>query len=301
MRRILGLWVAVACGEILLLAVGRVGTAVPGPGGLRLSEPGSWSAWLAARPPEEAVVASVRLAGLAAGAYLLVVLGLGIVARSARLGVVARCTDRLTPRAVRALLDRSLGMAAAGAVAVTATLGPVAPAAADEGPPITLRGLRGPTRSAEPTTTTTVAVPRAGPVADEAVPVPVPVRAGEAVAITTTTTTHVDERRSEAPRHGREPPAGPAEPPPPSLTYEPAPAAVGADTWEVRRGDHFWSIAQRVLGRAWGRSPTVAEVDPYWRALVAENRPRLADPANVDLLFAGQVLTLPAPPPSGPG
>jgi nucleoid-associated protein YgaU len=34
-------------------------------------------------------------------------------------------------------------------------------------------------------------------------------------------------------------------------------------------------------------------VAPYWRALLEVNRHVLADPDNPDLLFAGQVLSLP--------
>jgi nucleoid-associated protein YgaU len=32
---------------------------------------------------------------------------------------------------------------------------------------------------------------------------------------------------------------------------------------------------------------------PYWQSLVDANRATLADPENPDLLFSGQVLTLP--------
>jgi hypothetical protein len=53
----------------------------------------------------------------------------------------------------------------------------------------------------------------------------------------------------------------------------------------VAPGDSFWSIAaeQRRGG----------DVAAYWRALIEANRDRLVDPANPDLLYAGQVLVLP--------
>jgi hypothetical protein len=78
--------------------------------------------------------------------------------------------------------------------------------------------------------------------------------------------------------------------------------AVGAatparePTWTVGPGDHLWSIAERTLAEAWGRPPTDPELGTYWRAVVEENRLRLADPANPDLVFPGQVLVVPAPP-----
>lgn len=84
----------------------------------------------------------------------------------------------------------------------------------------------------------------------------------------------------------------PEEPPPVS------PPAATPRTWTVRPGDHFWAIAERMLADAWGRSPSNDDVSPYWRSLVAANRHRLRDPGNPDLLFPGQVLVVPAPPPA---
>jgi hypothetical protein len=82
-------------------------------------------------------------------------------------------------------------------------------------------------------------------------------------------------------------------PPPPA---PPAPAAD--DTWVVAPGDHLWRVAEETLAEAWGRQPSDDEVVPYWQAVIETNRARLADPANPDLLFPGQTLTLPAVPPS---
>jgi hypothetical protein len=213
-----------------------------------------WFSEVGSESPEAVVFAVIRGAGLLAGVYLLAVLGVGVAVRTCRLRLLGRFADALTPGALRRLLDRSLGVVAVGSVAATVSLGPVAPAVAAEGPPVTLRGLHRVAPSPEPTTTTTVVVP----------PMSVPVE--------------------------------PVAQPPPSTVYEPLPVPAAAPTWQVRRGDHFWSIAQRVLADAWGRPATSDEVAPYWRSLVAENRPRLADPDNADLLFAGQVLALPQVP-----
>ncbi len=80
----------------------------------------------------------------------------------------------------------------------------------------------------------------------------------------------------------------------------PAPAeelSSGATDWEVRPGDHLWSVAARALASTWGTAVGDDEVTPYWRAVVDANRDRLVDPANTDLIVPGQVLTLPVPPP----
>lgn len=77
----------------------------------------------------------------------------------------------------------------------------------------------------------------------------------------------------------------------------PPPVATEAPRWTVAPGDHLWSIAERTLAGAWQRTPAEAEVLPYWEQVVARNRASLADPANPDLLFPGQELVLPPPPP----
>jgi nucleoid-associated protein YgaU len=76
----------------------------------------------------------------------------------------------------------------------------------------------------------------------------------------------------------------------------PAPSAAPR-TWTVQPGQHLWLVAEEVLRTAWQQPPTDRQTDPYWRTLVAANRDVLADPHNADLLFPGQVLEVPDPPP----
>jgi hypothetical protein len=86
--------------------------------------------------------------------------------------------------------------------------------------------------------------------------------------------------------------------PPPVLQKLPATVAPAPErTWVVAPGDHFWSISATVLGETLGRAPSDRELVGYWQHLVDANRPRLADPANPDLLFPGQSLVVPAAPP----
>ena len=113
-----------------------------------------------------------------------------------------------------------------------------------------------------------------------------------AVAIDTTTTTIADGPAPTLTMRLLGPDAAPvpeAVPPPVA-----APASVPAgDSWTVRPGECFWSIAADVLERAWSRPPSDAEIVPYWRTLIEENRSRLGDRDNADLIFPGQVFTLP--------
>lgn len=59
------------------------------------------------------------------------------------------------------------------------------------------------------------------------------------------------------------------------------------------RGDSLWEVARDRLVEAAGRAPTSNEVRPYWQQTIDANRARLADPANPDLVFAGQQVLLP--------
>ena len=68
-------------------------------------------------------------------------------------------------------------------------------------------------------------------------------------------------------------------------------------SWTVRPGDHLWGIAEAALTAAWGRPPAGTEAAPYWEQVVAANRDRLVRPDDPDLLFTGQAVLLPDPPP----
>jgi uncharacterized protein (DUF2236 family) len=62
----------------------------------------------------------------------------------------------------------------------------------------------------------------------------------------------------------------------------------------VQPGDHLWSIAARTLTAAHrGNPPDEEAIAAYWWQVVTLNRPRLPDPADIDLLYPGDVVALP--------
>ncbi len=89
----------------------------------------------------------------------------------------------------------------------------------------------------------------------------------------------------------------PADPSPaPTSPAEGVPVPDGlAAPWTVAPGQCFWSIAEAVLTTHLGRSPTDAEIAPYWERLIDANRSELAHRDNADLIFPGQVFAVPAP------
>ena len=90
-------------------------------------------------------------------------------------------------------------------------------------------------------------------------------------------------------------PTDPAtEPASPQVTDEGDREAVVTVT--VTPGNSFWSIAETVLADAWHRAPATTETAEYWRELVDVNRDRLRPPHDPNLIYPGQVFTLPTVP-----
>lgn len=73
-------------------------------------------------------------------------------------------------------------------------------------------------------------------------------------------------------------------------------AAGDSRTHLVVSGDSLWRIARDALIAHWGRTPSDAEVVPYWRQVIESNQVNLADPQDPDLIFPGQELIVPALP-----
>jgi hypothetical protein len=254
-------------------------------GGPALARPAGWPSWLAGRDPVVAAAAILRLAVLGACWYLLaltVLAGAGRAAGSVR-AVALACAAAPAParRFLAAALGAGVVLAAAvpprpvavgtGRVVLVADAGP--------GPTRTLRRLDTP--APQPAPTSTAPSPPPGLAAPPAEPPPPP----PAPQPTPPTTGAPGPSPAGPPAQG-------ASPPPPRSAADDA-------EWVVRPGEHFWSIAAAHLSAAWGTKPELRQVGRYWRALVAANRDRLADPANPDLLFPGQRLRLPPVPDPG--
>lgn len=233
--------------------------------------------------PEARVVGLVRLLGLVGGWYVVAVGVVGLVARLGRAQAAVRALDRVTMPGLRRALDLATGLSVAAAVAL-----PPVPVAAtgvhDTRPAVTVARLPD-----------TVQTPD-GPAPDEASPPPVDDPGQVLDELEWLGEPDQFELAAETPTTTTTAAATPVTAPPPTPSHTPSADGV----WEVGRDEHFWSIAERVSAEAWSRVPTDREVDPYWRTLVETNRDRLADRDNPDLLFAGQVLTVPDPPSAPP-
>ncbi len=197
-----------------------------------------------------------------ASALNLVAVTLGSVGR---LTWIATWAARLTPRW---LAMASVGMLAGGTMLVPA-------AGADPaGDGVTRADV-------------TLEVVRDAGVDDPAPRTMLPWAAGPRTSVTapsSTTTTLPDPPRLTT----VDPPTvGPDQLPPP-LVIERSPAPDQAEH-VVQPGEHFWSIAERVVNDRGIDVP----VGRYWQLLVEANRSRLVDPDDPDLLYPGQVLVLP--------
>lgn len=75
---------------------------------------------------------------------------------------------------------------------------------------------------------------------------------------------------------------------------QPQPLATTEATMVVAEpGDHLWKLAERRMTTALGRSPTEAEIAPYWVEVVEANRDRIRS-GDPDLIFPGEQIALPA-------
>jgi hypothetical protein len=262
-----------------------------------LTEPGRWSEWAAARDPLTAAMAMVRIGAIGVCGYVAAVVLLGGIARLARprAGLFASVVDRVTVPIVRRLL---VGVVVEASIA-GAAVAPAGLLVADTGRGDLPVDDEVPVE-ADPSSTDGTATMRV---------VPQPTADG--------ITMHrlPDVSMKDAPSNDRDPP-GPArtttttevaQTPGAALASAPDASSPSGQslpagssprvTWTLAPGEHLWAVAEAHIADTWGRLPTDAEVTPYWVALVEGNRDRLADPANPDLVFPGQVVDLPAVPP----
>ncbi|MEA2828764.1 MAG: resuscitation-promoting factor RpfA [Actinomycetota bacterium] len=255
---LLGWGIGIGAALYALTATGH-GALSPPPVG----SPERWQAWVEQRDPAAAAFAILRLVAGAGCWYLGVTTVVGAVLRLVRADVLVAFVDRVTVAPVRHLLAGSLTLTLAG-------IGPTAALAAAAPPPA-------------PTTTTTTYT-----AASTSISTSTSTSVPAAVPGPGSTTDTITMRR--LPAAGAEPDV--------SSTASAATGGRVDDRYTVVSGDCFWTIADDLLHLAWGRAPTDAEIVPYWLRLIEANRAELADPKNADLIFPGQIFTVPPPPPA---
>jgi len=244
------------------IALALAALAASGHGALApppLGSPDRWQAWFEQRDPASAAFAILRMAAVGGCWYLAATVVLGTALRLVRADTLVAIADRFTVAPIRQLLAGSVTLTLAG-IGPTGMLA----AAAQPAPPAS-------STSVTTSTSTSTSVP--------------------ASASATTPPATVTMRRL--------PPPAPPGADGPLARADLEDAGVVADRWTVQPGDCFWTSADDVLQRAWDQAPTDAEIVPYWLRLIEANRSELADPANPDLIFPGQVFTVPPPPPAG--
>lgn len=231
--------------------------AVAGRGALEtppLLHPVDFLRWWSARDPVVVAMALLRVVGFATGCYWLVLCAVAALARWT--GRIAWLGHARVPGLAR-VAKNAAGISVMGAaMAGVAGCGLVAgPHPADRRPP--------------------------------APPVLVPIP-------TTAPPGNPDE---PSPPASVVPPADPAlvtAPPAPAPTRTPAPARTPASSdWVVKPGDDLWSIAESVLADRLGQAPGERAIAELWLRIIEANRAHLPDPANPNLIFAGDVVAIP--------
>jgi hypothetical protein len=262
------------------------------------------SVWMSDTPPADMAIALLRLAALAAVAYLLGATALAVAARLFQVRPLVAAADILSPDLVRRLVTggSGLGLVLGGAVAAVpasdlppgSTGGSVAVTAAPHDP-----------QGSGPTPSATMA--RLPDATATMTPLEILTPPGEGGiepgtgARDQATMTRIDPAPSSATmtRVPAPPPAAPRPEATPAAYTPTAPAATPAtldvdpSAWVVEPGDSLWSIAEDVTSSAAGTPPSERDVSRYWRRLVHANRANLVDPDNPDLLLPGQQIVVP--------
>lgn len=232
--------------------------------------------WLESAPIEDALAAVLRHVGLIV-AYWMLATTVGYLAiRLSRLPVALRSIDWATAPFVRRIVDGAVAVS----VATASIAAPIAPAFADDPPPVVVETDE-----------------RGRPV-----PPRIPEVAGSEDAVVVDTDS--PPRPAGLRRIGWTP--TPAEiPPEPALpggdaarplhdrirtrTFVDAPLAGSII---VQAGDHLWSISHRHLEHTRDGAASTDSIAQYWREVVDANRDRLQS-GDPDLIYPGETVLLP--------
>jgi len=307
-----GTWcAALLLGTALFHALGA-GNLAPPP-----LDPSDWGPWIAGRDALTGTMALLRLVVLGLCWYLVGVTSIGTVARLLRAARFVRLADAVTLPIVRRLLQQTLGVAlattmitasAAPSLAVPATsVGQIAAGRDGDGAPVdaahgplpfgaTARAPIPPWRGLG---TARPAQERHGDLPEVTLRGLPPPPSDEPLLLPWRIAAAPGPGDPDAPAAGEgaaspsEVPTGEEDAGVPSVLLRDA--ATGRTSHTVRSGESLWRIASQRLELAIGRSPTDAELVPYWRELIEANRDRLPDRDDPDLILPGQKLLLPQP------
>ena len=256
-RSLAGQWVGAAAAVGGFLLTGLSGLPEP-----PVLHPEHLLVWWGGHPPVVAAVSLLRLGGLVCGTYWLCLCSAVIV--FTRSGRILR-PGRLNLPGLGRLMKIATGGSLLGVAMVCAT-----GCATTAGRP--------PTAAATP--------PELVPLGNAAAPAKTPAAAGPLLQTgqgASSPTTH--------PTATGEPAPSPTAPPP--ALRAGTDADTTATSWSVRPGDDLWSITESVLIARLGHAPDQRQIAALWLRVVDANRPNLPDPANPNLIFAGDIVTIP--------
>lgn len=232
------------------------GARLPSP---PLSSPSLWSGWWERLGPVVATFSLLRIGVAALAAYLVLVGCVATAVYRLRRPRLWRVLRWMAPPSARRLVLASLGIA--GTVSVLAASGGVAMASPHAG-----RG--------------------GAVVAGDSTPVLRLVQPSPPVL----------RSSNPGPRQAQDPTPNPAQKTAPKTAPTPAPSDMPSgrqpDHWVVEPGDSLWSIAAATV-KARSHTDDHRAIAHYWWRVVQANRPYLPNPSDPDLIFPGDVVTLP--------
>lgn len=228
--------------------------------------------WLSNTAPDDALLATSRLVGVACGWWILLSTFFYIAARWTRAAPAMRLAAPLTIPFIRTLGTRLL----VGSVVAT-TLGGALPVSASTDRPAATwdsGALPVPKPAPHPGSLASGVAPR--PLIPFLFPHPALGTAGRPPVLLGEPVLSSEHRYQNAPSDNLSPLGHP----------------TPGDRYRVTEGDSLWTIAQRTVSQALGHPPTIQQTASYWVDLVEVNREaiRSGDP---DLIFPEETILLP--------